>query len=250
MLLLKLQQLWHRHPWSLSQSTPHIQAHFLHMHNSCLVLPTNIEVLIVRPQVQNYYSSTGYGDDLLWAASWLYHATGDQSYFDYVTGPNGKAFANWGNPTWKTAKAVMCGLLPKSPTATLSRTESGLIWVSQWNALQHPVASVFLAVIYSDYMLTSRTPMDHQIFVNFLLHRYALIADYVLGNNPMKMSYLVRYGDKYPQYVHHRGASIPTDAITGCSDGWKWFNSTDPNPNVAVGALVGGPFLNETFVDS
>ncbi|KAF5958565.1 hypothetical protein HYC85_005790 [Camellia sinensis] len=91
----------------------------------------------------------------------------------------------------------------------------------------------------NDYMLTSRTPMDHQIF-----------ADYVLGNNPMKMSYLVGYGDKYPQYVHHRGTSIPTDGITGCSDGWKWFNSTDPNPNVAVGALVGGPFLNETFVDS
>lgn len=33
----------------------------------------------------------------------------------------------------------------------------GLIWVSEWNALQHPVASAFLAVIYSDYMLSSRT---------------------------------------------------------------------------------------------
>lgn len=34
----------------------------------------------------------------------------------------------------------------------------GLIWVTEWNALQHAVASAFLAVIYSDYMLTSRTP--------------------------------------------------------------------------------------------
>lgn len=33
----------------------------------------------------------------------------------------------------------------------------GLIWVSDWNALQHPVASAFLAVLYSDYMLSSRT---------------------------------------------------------------------------------------------
>ena len=32
----------------------------------------------------------------------------------------------------------------------------GLVWISQWNALQHPVASAFLAVIYSDYMLSSR----------------------------------------------------------------------------------------------
>lgn len=75
-------------------------------------------------------------------------------------------------------------------------------------------------------------------------------ADYVLGNNPIKMSYLVGYGDKYPQYVHHRGASIPADATTGCSDGFKWLNATDPNPNVATGGLVGGPFLNETYIDS
>jgi len=33
----------------------------------------------------------------------------------------------------------------------------GLIWVSEWNALQHPVAAAFLAIVYSDYMLSSRT---------------------------------------------------------------------------------------------
>lgn len=70
----------------------------------------------------------------------------------------------------------------------------------------------------------------------------------------MNMSYLVGYGSNYPQYVHHRGASIPVDADTGCrlacSDGFKRLNSSNPNPNVAVGALVGGPFLNETYIDS
>lgn len=33
----------------------------------------------------------------------------------------------------------------------------GLVWIDQWNALQHPVAASFLALLYSDYMLTSRT---------------------------------------------------------------------------------------------
>uniref|UniRef100_A0A7N0VEI8 cellulase n=1 Tax=Kalanchoe fedtschenkoi TaxID=63787 RepID=A0A7N0VEI8_KALFE len=66
----------------------------------------------------------------------------------------------------------------------------------------------------------------------------------------MKLSYLVGYGDNYPAYVHHRGASIPADATTGCKDGWQWLDSDKPNPNVAYGALVGGPFLNETYVDS
>ncbi|XVE69751.1 hypothetical protein DITRI_Ditri10aG0016300 [Diplodiscus trichospermus] len=241
------------------------------------------------PEVATYYNSTGYGDELLWAASWLYHATGDQSYLDYVTGENGEEFADWGKPTWfswdnklagiqillsrlsffgaknasdnsglqkyrKSAEDVMCVLLPKSPTATSSRTDGGLVWVSEWNALQHPVASAFLAVLFSDYMLTSRTPKltcGEDSFKPSDLRKFAKSqADYVLGSNPMEMSYLVGYGDNYPQYVHHRGASIPADATTGCTDGFKWLDSTKPNPNVAIGALVGGPFLNETYIDS
>lgn len=240
------------------------------------------------PQVQEFYNSTGYGDELLWAASWLYHATGDKKYMDYAV-KNGKEFAKFGSPTWfswdnklagtqvllsrislfsakdsnsnannlknyrKTAEAVMCGLLPKSPTATTSRTDNGLIWVSEWNALQHPVASAFLAVVYSDYMLTSRTAKfscDDDAFGPSDLRKFALSqADYVLGDNPMKMSYLVGYGDKYPKFVHHRGASIPTDVKSKCDD-WQYLNTTKPNPNVAVGALVGGPYLNDTFIDS
>ncbi|KAJ0085834.1 hypothetical protein Patl1_09560 [Pistacia atlantica] len=241
------------------------------------------------PRVQNYYNSTGYGDELLWAASWLYHATGDKSYLQYVTGQNGKDFANWGSPTWfswdnklagaqvllsrlsffhakdysdnsglqmyrKTAEAVMCGLLPKSPTATTDRTDGGLIWISQWNSLQHPVASAFLAALYSDYMLTSQTAeltCSGRSFKPSDLRDFARDqADYVLGDNPMKMSFLVGYGKKFPEYVHHRGASIPVDATTGCTGGFQWLESTKPNPNVAVGGLVGGPFLNETYIDS
>ncbi|KAL4274074.1 hypothetical protein GQ457_13G008210 [Hibiscus cannabinus] len=268
------------------------------------------------PEVATYYNSTGYGDELLWAASWLYHATGDGSYLGYVTGENGKQFAQWGSPTWfswdnklagtqvllsrislfcskdasgnsglenyrKSAEDVMCSLLPKSPSATSSSnvffkaksfgfifllcrrmlsdhlshrlTElvrtlwisfvyqyslyhaGGLIWVSEWNSLQHPVASAFLALLYSDYMLTQTAKLtcgDHSFKPSDLRKFAKSQADYVLGNNPLKMSFLVGYGDKYPQYVHHRGASIPVDATT---DGFQWLTSPKPNPNVAVG---------------
>lgn len=73
-------------------------------------------------------------------------------------------------------------------------------------------------------------------------------ADYILGDNPMKLSYLVGYGSSYPEQVHHRGASIPTKANTGCK-GFQWLTSTEPNPNVAIGALVGGPFKNDSYID-
>jgi hypothetical protein len=52
------------------------------------------------PEVATYYNSTGYGDELLWAATWLYHATGDDSYLQYVTGQNGEDYAQFGSPTW------------------------------------------------------------------------------------------------------------------------------------------------------
>ncbi|GFP85858.1 endoglucanase 24 [Phtheirospermum japonicum] len=204
------------------------------------------------PEVQTFYNSTGYGDELLWAASWLYHATGERSYFEYVTGKNGDDFANWGSPTWFSWDNKLAGTQDKRVFG-IRNTGSG-IPNPRANRLSHPVASAFLAIVYSDYMLSSRTPRLSCNGRNFRpsdLRKFALSqADYVLGDNPMKMSYLVGYGEKYPQYVHHRGASIPADATTGCKDGFKWLESDDPNPNIAMGALVGGPFLNESFVDS
>ncbi|KAF7066882.1 hypothetical protein CFC21_072807 [Triticum aestivum] len=241
------------------------------------------------PKLQKYYNSTGYVDELLWAASWLYHATGDQTYLSYVTVQNGKDYADWGRPTWfswddklpgtqillsrvnffgskeisnaensglkmyrDTAEAVICGLLPDSPSATGSRTSGGLVWISGWNSLQHGINAAFLAVVYSDYMLTSQTAAvecSGKYFSPTDIRNFAISqANYVLGDNPMKLSYLVGYGSSYPQQVHHRGASIPADAKTGCK-GFEYLHSSSPNPNVATGAVVGGPFQNDSFVD-
>ncbi|KAK2443037.1 hypothetical protein P8452_21427 [Trifolium repens] len=35
--------------------------------------------------------------------------------------------------------------------------------------------------------------------------------EYIMGKNPMNMSYIVGYEKKFPRHVHHRGASIPDD---------------------------------------
>lgn len=75
-------------------------------------------------------------------------------------------------------------------------------------------------------------------------------VDYILGDNPMKMSYLVGFGDYYPKQVHHRAASIPWDGKQySCSEGQKWRESKDPNPNDLLGAMVAGPTMDDKFVD-
>lgn len=81
-------------------------------------------------------------------------------------------------------------------------------------------------------------------------------VNYILGDNPMKMSYLVGYGSKYPKHVHHRGASIPKPTRTSnktqytCNGGWwAWYHTTKSNPNVIKGAMVGGPYKSDKFKD-
>ncbi|KAI5082886.1 hypothetical protein GOP47_0002629 [Adiantum capillus-veneris] len=244
------------------------------------------------PVEQTYYNSTSYGDELLWAASWLYHATGEDNFLTYATGSDGELYAEWEKaPAWlswdnkvpgvqvllsrqqylssqggssltttgltkykKTANELMCALLPDSPTATKDRTDGGLIWVIQWNPIQHAVNSALLALIYSDYLYTSKSTLDcsGESYSPEDLRSFSISqANYLLGKNPAGISYLVGYGSNFPQKIHHRAASIPSDSKKyGCKDGFVWLSASDANPHIAEGALVGGPFQNDSFVDS
>lgn len=78
--------------------------------------------------------------------------------------------------------------------------------------------------------------------------------DYILGDNPLGMSYMVGYGARYPQRIHHRGSSLPSvlahPAHIGCKAGSRYFLSPNPNPNLLVGAVVGGPNSSDNFPDS
>ncbi|EFJ36806.1 hypothetical protein SELMODRAFT_77612 [Selaginella moellendorffii] len=241
------------------------------------------------PSDQLYYNSTGFEDELLWAASWMFYATKDSKYLAYATGKLAQLSAGWEKaPAWfswddkkpgiqasslklssvfltsisflvslvkygKTAEHLVCAFLPQSPTASTNRSTGGLLWVSQRNAVQHAVGSAFLAVVYADYLSSSGVKQfrcSGNSFAAKDLRAFAASqADYILGENPMSKSYLVGYGANFPQQLHHREASIPLDAATGCKDGFRWLHASAPNPHVATGALVGGPFQNDSYSD-
>lgn len=77
--------------------------------------------------------------------------------------------------------------------------------------------------------------------------------DYILGENPEKMSYMVGFGYRYPQHIHHRGSSVPCvhshPNRVPCNEGFQFLYSSSPNPNVLVGAIVGGPDNGDKFSD-
>ncbi|XP_054817394.1 endoglucanase 12 [Prosopis cineraria] len=135
-------------------------------------------------------------------------------------------------------------------------TKGGLIQLNhgQPQSLQYAANAAFLASLFADYNEAARVPgwnCGSAFFPNRVLKDYAASQiDYILGKNPIKMSYVVGFGQKFPKHVHHRGASIPNDHKRySCSGGWKWRDTSHANPNTITGAMVGGPDKFDRFRD-
>nr|QCQ73715.1 endo-(1,4)-beta-D-glucanase [Litchi chinensis] len=194
---------------------------------------------------KQFYTSSGYSDELLWGATWLYRATEEDYYLKYVvdnaecmggTGWAVKEFS-WDNKyagvqillskilmegkggayisTLKQYQAkanyFACACLQKNHGYNVHLTPGGLIYVREWNNMQYASAAAFLLVVYSDYLSAGKTQLtcpDGQFQPLELLNFAKSQADYILGKNPKSMSYLIGYGPKYPIHVHHRGSSI------------------------------------------
>ncbi|KAL1307838.1 hypothetical protein HN51_049738 [Arachis hypogaea] len=243
--------------------------------------------------VKSYYASvSGYKDELLWAAMWLYKATDSEMYFQYFIskahsfGGTGWSISEF---SWDVkyaglqllaskflnqekhkkhsdileqyrskAEYYICSCLNKNNNdSNVQRTPGGLLYVRQWNNMQYVSTASFLLSVYSDFLKSTNQNLnchggtvDHEEILSFAKSQ----IDYILGSNPMNMSYLVGYGPRYPKRVHHRGASIVSykenKGFIGCTQGYdNWYNSQEPNPNVLVGALVGGPDWQDNFED-
>ena len=65
---------------------------------------------------------------------------------------------------------------------------------------------------------------------------------------------MVGYGHNYPQQVHHKASSIVSikvnPSFVTCRGGYAtWFSRKASNPNLLVGAAVGGPDAYDNFAD-
>ncbi|XP_028783790.1 endoglucanase 5 [Neltuma alba] len=196
---------------------------------------------------QHFYASSGYSDELLWAAAWIHRATGDVYYLNYVVdnaqslGGTGWAVTefSWDNKyaglqillshvvlegqagphasilKQYQAKAdyFACACLQKNDGYNVRRTPGGLMYVRDWNNMQYVSSASFLVAVYSSYLSSAKAALrcpQAQIQPSDLLAFVKSQADYMLGKNPKSMSYVIGYGAKYPVHVHHRGSSIPS----------------------------------------
>ncbi|KAL8556203.1 hypothetical protein ACS0TY_003843 [Phlomoides rotata] len=232
-----------------------------------------------------YCDFDGYQDELLWGAAWLRRASNDDSYLDYLQN-NGKTLGaedstnefGWDNKhagvnilvskevleksmysleSYRaSADSFMCTLIPDSSSSHIEYTPGGLIYKPGGSNLQHATSISFLLLVYANYLeRSSRSVNCGDVSVGpSRLRQIALRqANYILGENPKGMSYMVGYSNAYPQRIHHRGSSLPSvkdhPQVIACKEGSIYFNSSNPNPNVLVGAIVGGPGEDDEYGD-
>lgn len=150
---------------------------------------------------------------------------------------------------------TMCSYLQRF--GVFNWTRGGLIQLNhgQGQPLQYVANAAFLANLFVDYMDATDIPGwscgPHFIEASKLRDFATSQIDYILGANPMNMSYVVGHGNKFPRQVHHRGASIPNDRRRySCTGGWKFRDSSRPNPLNITGAMVGGPDRFDRFQDN
>jgi endoglucanase len=156
-----------------------------------------------------------------------------------------------------SADNFMCALIPESSASHIEYTNGGLIYKPGGSNLQHATSIAFLSLVYANYLTrTSQAINCGNIYVSPTTLRQLAKrqVDYILGDNPKGISYMVGYSDYYPQRIHHRGSSMPSikdhPQFIGCKEGSIYFNSTNPNPNILFGAVVGGPGEDDIYDDN
>lgn len=209
-----------------------------------------------------YNSWSGFNDELVWGAIWLYRATNEAAYLTKAQ----SYYANLSNQQQTTIKSYKWThawddksygsyvLLAKLTGATqyhqdaqrwlnwwtvggtalgadgtrVNYSPGGQAVLDQWGSLRYAANTAFAAFVYSDAITDT--------VLKGRYHDFAVRQiNYALGQNPLNRSFVVGFGTNPPRNPHHRTAH------------GSWTDSIQ-NPTVSrhilYGALVGGPQTN------
>lgn len=205
---------------------------------------------------QSFYTSGPYWDELCWGGIWLYNATGDNSYLTDVDGFIKSAFGAGGHKNymnnwtmcWDDVWGAVFMELYRATNDPISKenieynlnywingiqkTPGGLGYLNSWGVNRYAASAAMLAIVYYDMS-------KNESYKNFAKSQ----IDYMLGSNPRNSSYLVGFGNNYPKFPHHRASS---GRLEGPPADEK---KTMPQRHILYGALVGGPKLDDSYVD-
>lgn len=213
---------------------------------------------------KKYYESfSGYTDELVWGAIWLYKATHQSIYLakakkTYIALPDNKHKAYIGGDSWDNKAFASYVLMATLTNETkykrdaeryfsywttgyegqkITYSPGGQAFLYKWGSLRFAANTAFLALTYANHIKHNQ-PLLGKKYTQFAIGQ----INYMLGKNPAKRSYVVGFGNNWPTLPHHRNAH---GSLTN--------NIRKPlkNKNILYGALVGGPSKpNDTYTDS
>ncbi|XP_050443296.1 endoglucanase E-4-like [Adelges cooleyi] len=199
-----------------------------------------------------YYESTDYGDELTWAAAWLFKATKEPQYLEdaeylYVKYRlKGRPNEFFFNKKSAGAQLLLAELTNQQEyiesvqnfcdfnVYTQKKTPKGLLYIDKSGTLCHASNIVFLCLQAAD---NGVGPARYKEFAKEQIH-------YMLGDGGR--SYVVGFGENYPTQPYHAASSCP-DRPAPCD--WDAYRSAKPNPQILYGALVSGPDENDNYKD-
>lgn len=222
------------------------------------------------------YDPSSWVDDCMYAANWLYRATGDESYLkkcetDYIPkfpleNQSTDRKYTWGFCWDDTTQGA--ALLYAQNTGDkewidhvshhldywidgyggkkVDYTPDGMAWLFNWGSARHVAATAWLAKLASDTVFKDNSTLASK-YDNWAKGQ----MDYLFGDNGLKMSYVLGMGDNQPSAFHHRTASGIHDdhwndlgQASGGAEGWQTEYA-----HTLYGALVGGPDRDGKYVN-
>ena len=199
-------------------------------------------------------------DELVWGAAMLLLATGDESYrtkvdavWDYPYSEyDADRFLDSGGPiSWDDKKACSYALMyiitgedkykeqafKHSDLMVGYKTTPGGLWfdtnLSAWGSNRYASNAAYTVAMVASAL--DKNDETRKKYVKFIQKQ----VDYIQGDNPAKVDYIVGADPSSPKSVHHRGSSGATDAN----------GSPAKNAFPLYGALAGGPDANDKYVD-
>ncbi len=226
---------------------------------------------------KNFYPTTSWVDDCMYAALWLYRATGDEKYMSIVKNDYIPSFPlenqstdrkyTWGlcwDDTSQAAAFLYAQLTDEQEWKDhvshhldywgpngyggkkVDYTPDGLAWLFNWGSARHATTTAFLAMLASDTLFKDDAALSAKY------NEWAKgQMDYCFGDNANNFSYVLGMGENGPSAFHHRTASGVHDdhwnhlgLESGGDEGWQTEYA-----HTLYGALVGGPDKDGQYVN-
>nr|WP_167394732.1 glycoside hydrolase family 9 protein [Xanthomonas codiaei] len=175
------------------------------------------------------YDDAQVADEFAWAAAELYVTTGEDGFYDAMLARNVPAsmpgWSNVGGLAWMSLAAHRDTLTPHADRARITREVTGLAQrlADQWQASPWRLAMTDTDFVWgSNAVVLNQAMMLLQGYRATQQRRYLDAAqsqlDYILGRNPLGLSFVTGVGQRTPMHIHHRPSEA--DGIDAPVPGW------------------------------